>query len=129
MPIWHIDQLKTPQGNVDIDLIRNEANELGPHRGDRLEVRPLCENLAETIAHARTAMQSTSASTDTNLFESILGSSTAPSSSSSAPSPTLVPLARVHKLEAQMATLLYHIKTWIQRSIAKEEERLERNIS
>ena len=30
VPIWHIDQLKTPQGTVDIGLIRDEANELAP---------------------------------------------------------------------------------------------------
>ena len=30
VPIWHIDQLKTPQGTIDVGLIRDEANEL-PH--------------------------------------------------------------------------------------------------
>ena len=29
VPIWHISQLKTLLGTVDIDLIRDEANELG----------------------------------------------------------------------------------------------------
>ena len=33
VPIWHVDQLKTPLGIVDIDLIRDEANELAPCRG------------------------------------------------------------------------------------------------
>ena len=40
----------------------------------------------------------------------------------------MVPLARVQKLEAQMATLLHHIQPWMQRSIAEAEERLERRI-
>ena len=102
MPIWHVDQLKTPLGAVDISLIRDEANELAPRRGPRLELPPLCDNLADTVAHARTATQA--ASTDTTLVESIPGSSTAPSSSRSAPFSVLVPLARVQKLEAQMAT-------------------------
>ena len=68
------------------------------------------------------------ASTDTTLVESIPGSSTPPSSSRSAPLPALVPLARVQKLEAQMATLLHHIQRWMQRSISEAEERLERRM-
>ena len=35
VPIWHVDQLKTPQGTVDVGLIRDEANELAPHIGPR----------------------------------------------------------------------------------------------
>ncbi|TMX00848.1 hypothetical protein EJD97_025831 [Solanum chilense] len=56
-------------------------------------------------------------------------SSTAPSSSYSAPSHALVPLARVQKLEAQMATILHHIQPWMQRSISEAEERLKRKIA
>ena len=33
VPIWHVYQLKTLLGTVDIGLIRDEANELEPHRG------------------------------------------------------------------------------------------------
>ena len=106
MPIWHVDLLKTPLGTVDIGFIRDEANELAPRRGPRQELPPLGDNLAETVAQTRTATQA--ASTDTTLGESIPGSSTAPSSSRSALLPALVPLARVQKLEAQMATLLHH---------------------
>ena len=62
------------------------------------------------------------------LVESIQGSRTAPRSSRSAPFPALVPLARVQKLEAQMATLLHHIQPWMQRSIAEAEECLERKM-
>ena len=105
----HVDQLKTPLVTVYIGLIRVEANELAPRRGTRRELPPLGDNLADTVAQARTAMQDTSDTTYTTLVESILGSSTAPSSSHSAPFPALVPLARVQKLEAQMDTLLHHI--------------------
>ena len=35
VPIWHVDQLKTPQGTVDVVLIRDEANEFAPRRGPR----------------------------------------------------------------------------------------------
>ena len=40
VPIWHVDQLKTPLGTVDIGLIRNEANELASRRGPCLELPP-----------------------------------------------------------------------------------------
>ena len=125
VPIWHIDQLKTPQGTVDVGLIRDEANKLAPHRGPRPELPPLADDLADTVAQARTATQ---ASTDTTPVESISGSSPAPSSSRTAPLPALVPLARVQKLEAQMATLLHHIKPWMQKSITESEARLERKM-
>ena len=65
------------------------------------------------------------ASTDTTSVESIPGISTASCSSLRDPLPALVPLARVQKLKAQMATLLHHIKLWMQRSITEEEEHLE----
>ena len=84
VPIWHVDQLKTPQGTIDVGLIRDKANELAP----------LADDLADMVAQARTTTQ---ASTDTTPVESIPGSSTAPSSSRTAPLPALVPLARVQK--------------------------------
>ena len=78
VPIWHINQLKTPLGTVNIGLIRDEANELAPRRGPSLELPPLADDLADTVAQARTATQ---ASSGTTPVESIPGSSTAPSSS------------------------------------------------
>ena len=106
VPIWHIDQLKTPQGTVDVGLIRDEANEFAPRRGPRPELPPLADDLADTVAQARS---STQASTDNTAVESISGSSPSPSSSRTAPIPLPAPLARVKKLEAQMTTLLHHI--------------------
>ena len=73
----------------------------------RQELPPLADDLADTVAQDRTATQA--ASTDTTPVESIPSSSTAPSSSCTTPLPTLVSLARVQKLEAQMDTLLHHI--------------------
>ena len=81
--------------------------------------------MADTVAHNQMATQDTSSTTDTTPVESIPGSSTTPSSSGSFPFPTLVPLDRVQKLEAQMAKLLHHIQPWMQRSIAEAEEILE----
>ncbi|KAG5580200.1 hypothetical protein H5410_050827 [Solanum commersonii] len=40
----------------------------------------------------------------------------------------VVPLSRVQKLEAQMATLLHHIQPWMQKSIAESEARVERRM-
>lgn len=89
---------------------------------------PLGENMADTVAHARTATQAASETTDTTPIESIPSSSTAPSSSRSAPFPALASLARVQKLEAQMATLLHYLQPWMQRSIGEAEKRLERKM-
>ena len=100
VPIWNIDQLKTPLGIIDIELIRDEANELAPRREPRQELLPLGENLADTVAHARTVTQAAPETTNTTSVESMPGSSTAPSSSSSSPFPALDPLARVQNLEA-----------------------------
>ena len=87
-------------GNVDIGLIRDKANELAPCREPRLELPPLGENLVDTIAHARMAMQATSETTDTTPVESILGRSNAPRSFCSALFHDLFLLSRVQKLEA-----------------------------
>ena len=78
MPIWHIDQLKTLLGTVEIGLIKDESNDLALRRGPCPELRPLGDNLADMVAKARMATQA--ASTNTTPIESILGSSTAPSS-------------------------------------------------
>ena len=97
VPIWHVYQLKTPLGTVDVGLIRDEANELALRRGPRPELPPLADDLADTVAQARTATQ---ASTDTTPVESSPSSITVSSSSRTAPLPTMVPLERVQKLEA-----------------------------
>ncbi|KAG5610301.1 hypothetical protein H5410_021582, partial [Solanum commersonii] len=96
-----------------------------------LELRYLLGvDLADTQMRQRVVMTSAS------LFPSILStsssqaSSMAPRSSRSTPQlgATVVPLARVHKLEAQMATLLHHIQPWMQKSIAESEARMERRM-
>ena len=47
--VWNIDAIKTPPGQVDIGIIRDEANELDPQRGPRIDFQSLGENLAATI--------------------------------------------------------------------------------
>ncbi|KAG5615474.1 hypothetical protein H5410_015298 [Solanum commersonii] len=103
VPIWHCDRLIHPIGALDIGLIRDEANGATPRREPLVEVPPLGADLADTA--------------------SIM----APSSSRSTPQlgATVVPLARVHKLEAQMATFLHHILPWMQKSIAESEAKME----
>ncbi|TMX04570.1 hypothetical protein EJD97_007517 [Solanum chilense] len=128
VPIWHIDLLKTPLGTIYIALIRDDANELAPRRGPRQEFPPLCDNLANTVAQGRTATQDPFETTDTNPIKSIPGSSCTLSSSRSTLFPPLVPLSRVHKLDAQMSTLLHHIQPWMQWSIAESEKCLERRM-
>ena len=107
MTIWHVDQLKTQQGTVGVGLIKDEANEFALCRGPRQGLPLLSYDLADTVAQARTTTQAVS--TDTTPVESIPGKSTTPSSSRTAPLPALVPLSRIQKLEAQIATLLRHI--------------------
>ena len=107
-------------------MLASSLNELAPRRGPRPEHPPLADDLANTVSQARTATQA--ASSDTTPVESISGSSAAPSSPRTTLLPALVPLARVQKLEAQMATLLHHIHPWMQKSITESEERLERKM-
>ena len=111
VPIWHRDQLKTPRGTINIGLIRDEANELSPCRGSRPEIPPIADDLVDTVAHARTATDT--ASNDTTR---------------TTPLRALVPLGRVQKLEAQIATLLHKIQPWMQKTITESEKRLERKI-
>ena len=93
VPIWNVDQLKTPLDTVNVDLIRDEANELAPRRGPHPELPILADDLVDMVPQACTATQM--ASSNTTPVESIPGSSTAPSSSRSSPLPALVPLSRV----------------------------------
>ena len=50
VPIWHVDQVKTPQGTVDVGLIRDKANELASRKGPHPELPPLADDLADTVA-------------------------------------------------------------------------------
>uniref|UniRef100_M1E0S7 Integrase core domain containing protein n=1 Tax=Solanum tuberosum TaxID=4113 RepID=M1E0S7_SOLTU len=68
--------------------------------------------------------------TDTVPGSSSQAASVDPSSSRSSPhlGATVVPMARVQKLEAQMATLLLHIQPWMQKLIAESQARVERRM-
>lgn len=114
LPIWHRDVLCAPTGTVDIGFITDEANEVAPWRGPIFDVKPLDDNLVDTVEQAQGADHATLEPTDTNPVESATGTSRAPSSSrSTPPSVALVLIATIQKLEAQTTTLLHHINSWM----------------
>lgn len=79
-------------------------------RGPRVELQPLGENLEDTIELALEDDLATLGHTYTTPAESAPRTSRSHSSSrSTPPCATHVMIARVNNLEAQMATLLYHI--------------------
>ena len=128
VPIWYVDQIQTPLSTVDIGLIMDEANAFAPRRGTHQEMPPHGENLNDTITHARMATQ-TAPKPLTLPQWSLSPVEALPLAHFSQPlSPLLSCLRGLRKLEAQMATHLHHIQPWMQRSIAKAEERLERKI-
>ena len=50
VPIWNVDQLKTPMVTIDVRIIIDEANELAPRRGPRPELPLLADDLSDTVA-------------------------------------------------------------------------------
>uniref|UniRef100_M1DAM2 Integrase core domain containing protein n=1 Tax=Solanum tuberosum TaxID=4113 RepID=M1DAM2_SOLTU len=83
-----------------------------------------------TVGQAQGGDPSIPDHTDIVPASSAQAASMDPSSSRSAPQlgATVVPLARVQKLEAQIATLLHHIQPWMQKSITESEARMERRM-
>uniref|UniRef100_M1D9F3 Integrase core domain containing protein n=1 Tax=Solanum tuberosum TaxID=4113 RepID=M1D9F3_SOLTU len=130
VPIWHCDRLIHPAGTLDIGLIRDEANVAAPRREHQVEVPPLGADLADTVGQAQGVDHIIPDHTNTIPTFSSQAASRVPSSSKSTPplGAVVVPLARVQKLEAQMATLLHHIQPWMQKSIAESEARMERRM-
>uniref|UniRef100_M1BIC4 Integrase core domain containing protein n=1 Tax=Solanum tuberosum TaxID=4113 RepID=M1BIC4_SOLTU len=96
----------------------------------QVEVPPLGDDLADTVGLAQGGDPSILDHTNIVPASSSQAASMVPSSSRSTPQlgATVVPLARVQKLEAQMATLLHHIQPWMQMSIAESEARMERRM-
>uniref|UniRef100_M1DXG2 Integrase core domain containing protein n=1 Tax=Solanum tuberosum TaxID=4113 RepID=M1DXG2_SOLTU len=105
VPIWHCDKLVHAAGTLDIGLIRDETNVVAPRRMPRVDV-PENVDLIDAAA------------------------SVAPSSSRATPpsGANVILRALVQKLEAQMATLLHHIKPWMRKLIAESEERVEKRM-
>ncbi|KAG5599535.1 hypothetical protein H5410_030905 [Solanum commersonii] len=110
--IWHCDKIVHLTGALDIGLIRDEANVAAPRKEPQVEVPPLGADLVDTVGQAQGDDLRIPDHTDTVPSSSSQVASMAPSSSRSTRQlgATVVPLARVQKLEAQMATLLHHIQ-------------------
>ncbi|KAG5579575.1 hypothetical protein H5410_050202 [Solanum commersonii] len=108
VPIWHSTSRREPQ----------------------VEVPPLGTDLEDTGGQAQGNDFSAPDHTENVPGSSSQAASMGPSSSRSTPQlgAAVVPLARVQKLEAQMATLLHHIQPWMQKSIAESEARVERRM-
>uniref|UniRef100_M1DCH1 Integrase core domain containing protein n=1 Tax=Solanum tuberosum TaxID=4113 RepID=M1DCH1_SOLTU len=105
---------------LDINLIRDDANLAALRREPQVDVPPLGADLTADVEQVHADDSSIPATTDAYASPST-STSQAPSSSRATPSSgsTIVPLARVQKLETQMAMLLQHVKLWMQRSIAE----------
>uniref|UniRef100_M1D9C2 Integrase core domain containing protein n=1 Tax=Solanum tuberosum TaxID=4113 RepID=M1D9C2_SOLTU len=130
VPIWHCDRLVHPTGALDRGLIRDEVNVVAPRREPQVEVPPLGADPADTVGQAQGGDPSIPDHTDTVPASSSQAASMFPRSSRSIPQlgATIVPLAKLQKLEAQMATLLHHFQPWMQKSIAESEARMERRM-
>lgn len=78
VPIWHFHTLHHPTMIVDICLIMDEANVAAPHRGPKIVVPPLSENLVETVELALGADHTTLDPADTTSNDSIHAASRSP---------------------------------------------------
>uniref|UniRef100_M1E1D4 Integrase core domain containing protein n=1 Tax=Solanum tuberosum TaxID=4113 RepID=M1E1D4_SOLTU len=128
VPIWHCHKLVPAIGTLDIGLIQDAANIAAPRRGPQIDVPALGADLVADVEQMQGEDPTPSAHIDDVPRSPSQAASRAPSSSRATPSSgsTIVPLARVQKFEAQMATLLYHVKPWMQRSISESKARMER---
>uniref|UniRef100_M1E166 Integrase core domain containing protein n=1 Tax=Solanum tuberosum TaxID=4113 RepID=M1E166_SOLTU len=103
VPIWHCDKLVYATWTLDIGLIQDDANGDGPPTVDPPDEHPSSSSQKATYA--------SSSSRATPLSGT-----------------TMIPLARVQKLDGQMATLLHHIKPWMRKLIAESKERVEKRM-
>uniref|UniRef100_M1DXI3 Integrase core domain containing protein n=1 Tax=Solanum tuberosum TaxID=4113 RepID=M1DXI3_SOLTU len=103
VPVWHCDRLVQATKTLDISIIRDEANVIALRREPEVEVSPLGDDLVEDVEQAPSSSRAT------------------PSSGAIA-----IPLSRVQKLEAQMASLLQLMRPWMQRAIEEFEAKVEK---
>uniref|UniRef100_M1DIF6 Integrase core domain containing protein n=1 Tax=Solanum tuberosum TaxID=4113 RepID=M1DIF6_SOLTU len=117
-------------GTLDIGLIWDEANVAVPRREQQVDVPPMRADLVDVVEQMQGDDTASPSHTDDVQASSSQATSQTPISSKSTPplGGAIVPLVRVQNLEAQMATLLHHVRPWRQKSIAKFEARMERMI-
>lgn len=70
-PIWHIDVLQSLTWTMNISLIGDEAHDMAPLGGPRVEVHPLGENLSDIIEQAQGTDRAKLELTDTSPFKSV----------------------------------------------------------
>ncbi len=90
---------------MDIGLIIDKANEEAARGGPRVDVQPLCENLADMVEKAQGDDYATSDPTESTQAKS------------------------ASALEDNMPTLFQHIQPWMHISIAKAEDWIEKKIA
>uniref|UniRef100_M1DR12 Integrase core domain containing protein n=1 Tax=Solanum tuberosum TaxID=4113 RepID=M1DR12_SOLTU len=119
VPVWHYDRLLQETKTLDIGLIQDEVNVVAPRRELQVEVPPLGANLVANVEQMQGEESTSPATTEDAPASPSSAASQGPSSSKATPSSgyVVMPLARVQKLETQMATLLQHVRPWMQRSI------------
>uniref|UniRef100_M1DMY4 Integrase core domain containing protein n=1 Tax=Solanum tuberosum TaxID=4113 RepID=M1DMY4_SOLTU len=104
-------------------LIRDEANVAAPRREPQVDVPPLGADLVDNVKQIQGDDPAPPTYTDdapTSPSQVV----SRPRSSCRATPPSgaiVVPLARVQKLEDQMATLLHHVKPWMKKSNVESE--------
>uniref|UniRef100_M1DX05 Integrase core domain containing protein n=1 Tax=Solanum tuberosum TaxID=4113 RepID=M1DX05_SOLTU len=130
VPVWHCEKLVQATKTLDIGLIRDEANKVAPRREPPVEVPPLGADLVADVEQKQGEEPSPPVITEDAPISHSPVTNQAPISSRSTPSSgfVIVPLARVQKLEAQMATLLEHMRLWMQRSIVESEARMDQQM-
>uniref|UniRef100_M1DN02 Integrase core domain containing protein n=1 Tax=Solanum tuberosum TaxID=4113 RepID=M1DN02_SOLTU len=102
------------------------------HHAEGLEsIVPMGEDLIHNVGHIQGDGLPTTDPTDEHPASSSQTVSQAPSSSRATPlsGTTMIPLARVQKLEGQISTLLHHLKPWMRKLIAEFVERAEKRMA
>uniref|UniRef100_M1DFS1 Integrase core domain containing protein n=1 Tax=Solanum tuberosum TaxID=4113 RepID=M1DFS1_SOLTU len=106
------------------------ANVAAPHREPQIDLPLLGAYLVADVEQMEGADPTPPATTDDAPASQTQSASQTPSLSraTSSTGSAILPFAHVQKLEAQIATLLQHVKPWMQRSISESETRMERRI-
>lgn len=101
-----------------------------PCKGPWVEFPPLGENLVCIVKLAQGFDPSVQEHADpTPASFSHVASKPSSLSRFTLPLEVVNPLAKVQKLEVQMATLVHHIQSWIQKSTDETEERIKKWVS
>uniref|UniRef100_M1DW87 Integrase core domain containing protein n=1 Tax=Solanum tuberosum TaxID=4113 RepID=M1DW87_SOLTU len=123
---WCVSGTKT----LDIGLIRDKANVAAPRREPEVEMPHLGANLVADVEQMQCEDPAPLAPIEYAPASHSPSASQSPSFSKAIPSSgsVVLPLARVQKLEAQMATLLQLMRSWMQRAIEESATRVDQRM-